>query len=90
MDPIRPELRRIMNSVGHILDETFKQFGNFGFTLMVYDFNKEEQGPPYGFMNYISNGRREDVVKALQEFITKLQEDKVHERTSDEKLDHNP
>lgn len=34
-----------------------------GFTLLLYQFG------PGGWLNYISNGRREDVVKAMEEFI---------------------
>lgn len=38
--------------------------GKYGFFLMVY-----EHGDDSGRANYVSNSKREDVVKAMEEFI---------------------
>ena len=37
-----------------------------GFVLLTFDL-----GPKTGRMEYVSNGKREDVIQAMQEFITK-------------------
>jgi hypothetical protein len=38
---------------------------NWGFTLLLFDFNNSEDGKLF----YASNGNREDVIKILKEFI---------------------
>jgi hypothetical protein len=50
-----------MNRVAEILDEVFE---GRGFALLVFPLN--DQG---GFMNYISNAQREDMLTAMREFI---------------------
>jgi hypothetical protein len=40
----------------------------YGFTLLVY-----EHGSETGRTNYVSNSNREDVVKAMKEFIEKTE-----------------
>ena len=40
----------------------------WGFVLMVFPF-----GEPPGRMNYVSNGKREDVVPAMKEFIQRTE-----------------
>jgi hypothetical protein len=42
---------------------------NYGFFLMVYEHNSES-----GRSNYVSNSNREDVVKAMKEFIEKTED----------------
>lgn len=41
----------------------------YGFFLMVYEHNNES-----GRSNYVSNSNREDVVKAMKEFIEKSED----------------
>lgn len=36
---------------------------NYGFCVLIYEHNSD------GRMNYVSNSQREDVVKAMKEFI---------------------
>jgi hypothetical protein len=45
----------------------------FGFTLLIYSYNKTglaKEGPA-GSMFYISSARRQDMVQAMREFITR-------------------
>lgn len=37
---------------------------NYGFSLLIYEHNNDT-----GRMNYVSNSQREDVIKAMKEFI---------------------
>lgn len=41
-----------------------------GFCLLVFEMNTDQ-----GTMSYISNANREDMVKALKEFISKAEKD---------------
>ena len=43
---------------------------NFGFTLLAYEFG-DDNGRK---MLYVSNSDREDIVNAMQEFITKTKD----------------
>lgn len=65
--PIELEHRKTMNEVGTILGECF---AGYGFALLVFDFNTTT-----GRMNYLSNARRGDMIRALQEFIDHSQRD---------------
>lgn len=56
--------REQMQKIGRLIDEELPQ--GWGFFLMAFPFNDAP-----GRMNYIANGRREDVVKLMQEFIYK-------------------
>jgi len=62
-EPIDPAVRQQMNDIAAILEAVFKQQGNYGFALLVFDFDKIEGG----HMNWISNARREEMVSALRE-----------------------
>ena len=42
----------------------------WGYAVLCYSFGEN------GFMNYVSNGRREDMVKALKELLVNLENDK--------------
>jgi hypothetical protein len=59
--PIEDKHRALMNAVAHQLDKAFKPHG---FMLLVFDKNSTD-----GRMNYICNCDRDDMVKAMQEFI---------------------
>jgi hypothetical protein len=55
-DVMQDLAKHIENSIGN----------KYGFCLLVYEHNTGE-----GRMNYVSNSNREDVVKAMKEFIEK-------------------
>lgn len=61
--PIRPEVREQMNDVARAIDGALP--AGKGFVLLVFDFGDG------GFMNYISNSERADMVRAMKEFIAK-------------------
>lgn len=72
MRPVDPELMRRLEAAGHDIAETLERAikmwtgditqEKIGFTLMIFSFN----GPEF---TYISNARREDMIKTMQEFI---------------------
>lgn len=68
-DPIPEDLVGVMQEIGRILDGAIKGKAgrSMGFMLMVFDFGEG------GRMSYISNAQREDIILALEEFITKHQ-----------------
>ncbi|MGF6641869.1 hypothetical protein [Paraburkholderia sp. MM6662-R1] len=61
-EPIEDNHRALMNALAHALREVLAPYG---FALLVFDFNRIEGGR----MNYISNANREDMMKALREFV---------------------
>lgn len=67
---ITPGLRDSMKRVGSILGEVL---GDKGFALLVFDLRTTE-----GFMSYISNAEREDMLTAMREFIA-VNEGRAHE-----------
>lgn len=42
---------------------------DYGFTVLIYEHGEA------GRMNYVSNSQREDVIKAMKEFIKKTEDD---------------
>jgi hypothetical protein len=66
-EQIQGKFREQMNVIAEVLDETFNGDGpkQVGFALLTYEFD----GPKDGRVNYIGNGKREDVLKALKELI---------------------
>ena len=59
--PIRPEVRKTMQDWAARFGKELPE--RMGFALLVFDFGEG------GFMNYISNSNREDMIKALEEFL---------------------
>ena len=58
----------IMKHLAHAIDGVMKDnFGEKGFCLLVFDFHKP------GIANYISNARREDMIKSLRETADRLE-----------------
>ena len=55
----------IKETLTTIANEITAKLPNTGFVLLAYEFNKT------GRTMYISNSNREDVLKAMQEFIDK-------------------
>jgi hypothetical protein len=65
-DAIRPEHRLKMNEIAKWLDAAINESGvKCGFALLVFDFGAD------GFMNYISNANRDDMIRAMEEFIAR-------------------
>ena len=56
---------QIKETLTTIANEIIAKLPNTGFVLLTYEFNKT------GRTMYISNSNREDVLKAMQEFIDK-------------------
>jgi hypothetical protein len=52
-----------MNGIAAAIDSELPD--GFGFVLLVFNFGEG------GFMNYISNADRADVVRSMREFIAK-------------------
>lgn len=68
--PITEETREGMNALAKIINiglngESLDK--KWGFALLVFPFGEV----PEGRMNYISNGKREDMVVALKEFVAR-------------------
>lgn len=64
-----------MNDVTERLQETARMIETMlppytGFVLLAFDFNA---APNTSRLQYVSNGNREDVVKAMREFINKTE-----------------
>lgn len=58
----------IMRELGSAIDSVLKDFwDNMGFVLIVFEFFKP------GISNYISNGQRSDIIKALRETADRLE-----------------
>lgn len=63
LDPIQAKHLEMMRAMAGLLD---KAFPDHGFCLMVFDFGEG------GTMNYISNAKRADMLKALDEFKQRI------------------
>lgn len=53
-----------------LADKIKKEIPGLGFALLVYEFNNP------GIANYISNGQRQDMIKAMKETIERLESNK--------------
>jgi hypothetical protein len=64
--PVTPEMYERMNALAKSLDLMFNGDGprKVGFALLTYNLNDDT-----GRINYIGNGRREDVLVALKELV---------------------
>lgn len=78
--PIQKELRRTMNALGSVLDETLNgekkgEAREWGFVLICFPFAEAEaaKGGGTGRANYISNAKREDVVIMLKEQLRRFE-----------------
>ena len=58
-------LFHLADKIDGLLQETFG--AKIGFALLLFDFNKP------GIGNYVSNGKREDMIIALRETATRLE-----------------
>lgn len=66
-NPIPEDIREVMQGIGRTLDDIINEQADrpMCFMLMVFDIGEG------GTTSYISNGQREGIVKAMQEFIEK-------------------
>ena len=70
--PISPQFRVGMNDIANVLDDAFN--GNVrpkkvGFALLVYNLGEDLTGT--GRLNYIGNGKQEDMLVALKELVAR-------------------
>lgn len=61
-DPIEKKHQALMNAIAATLDNVFE---GHSFVLLVSNFGEG------GTMNYISNSNRDDVIKMMNEFVSK-------------------
>lgn len=61
--PIDPKAHKIMNDLAKLIGTVTP--AGMGFALLMFEFG------PDGRMNYISNARRADMLRALKEFVGK-------------------
>ena len=68
-DAIRPEHQAKMQALAQVLDEFLNPSGEskIGFALLCFDFGTG------GYMNYIANTDRKEMLIAMEEFITRNQ-----------------
>ena len=59
------ELKEMLNMYGMLLEKMLPE--NYGFTLLTYPHNEAKR------LYYVSNSDREDVIKAMKEFIEKTE-----------------
>lgn len=57
-----------MQDIAHAVNERLPD--GYGFMVLVFPFNSSE-----GRANYVSNGKREDVVNAMKEWLIKAGHD---------------
>lgn len=60
--PIEPDKHEAMNAIAQVLCDIFP---DLGFALLVFEFGDK------GRMNYISNTRRQEMLIAMKEFISR-------------------
>ena len=71
-EPISEIYRESMNELCRIIDDAFNRPGKpktIGFALLMYNFGEDIKGT--GRVNYIGNGRREEVLTALKELVAR-------------------
>ena len=74
-EPIQPDLKQVMNEVGQVLDAALNPEvlkggkRTYGFAFLSWGFEREADDRR---MNYISNADREDVRRALNEFLDNM------------------
>ena len=61
------DTEQFMRAIGQGIDNALKlHSSNLGFALIVFEFNKPSMS------NYISTGKREDMIDALEETVKRL------------------
>jgi hypothetical protein len=76
-DEVEEKHRQMLKELAHFLDETLNgpkgSKRKTGFVLFMFDFDQEGDEGPFGRMNYMSNAKREDILKCLKDFIPHLE-----------------
>ena len=68
------EAERQMQSISRVVGNMVPQ--GWGFTVLCFSFGEN------GFMNYVSNANRQDMIKSLREMVEKLENDpRTYHRT---------
>ena len=68
------EAERQMQSIARVVGNMVPQ--GWGFTVLCFSFGEN------GFMNYVSNANRQDMIKSLREMVEKLENDpRTYHRT---------
>jgi hypothetical protein len=79
--PITDEYREKMNAIARTLDDIFNgpvRPKKTGFVLLVFPFGENE--PHRDRINYLSNGKREDVIVAMKELIARFEGRHIEEQ----------
>ncbi len=63
------EAEKMLNNIGQLLRGACPS--GFGFSLLIFSFGEGGEGSN---MFYTSNAQREDMIRAMQEFIAKFRE----------------
>ena len=72
LDPTTKDAEKAAQGIAETIQRVIRRVpGNWGFTLLLYQFGEG------GSATYISNGKREDMIKALEEFIDYAKKGKV-------------
>lgn len=66
------EMERKIAEIGRIIGGEMPR--GCGFALLLFNFSNE--GEDGGFMNWVSNAQRPDMIKALKEMVHKLENDR--------------
>ena len=67
--PMPEEVKKVGKEIGRKLQDAMPE--NYGFTLLVFSFDKDKTGE----MHYFSNAIRADMIKAMKELIINMEED---------------
>jgi hypothetical protein len=69
--PVQEAYRKRMNELAHFLDQYWNEGEDrsVGFVLLVFPFGEAKRDR----INYLSNGKREDIVVALKELIARFE-----------------
>ena len=71
--PIQPAYKKAMNKIARAIDETLNGKRNrkptVGFILLTAEFGKIDGGR----VNYISNGKREDMIAMMREYLARVE-----------------
>ncbi len=84
--PIEEEFQEKMRALGIMLEEVFNEPGKkeIGFCLLVFKFGEPTDTSR---MNYIGNSNREDMIKALEEFVGRAKRD-AEKKTEIKRISH--
>lgn len=69
-DEVRHELEQQCREIGEVIAENIPR--NCGFMLMVFEYGEG------GWMTYMSNAKRADMVRVLQEWIDRVNGEAEH------------